>query len=203
MDWSSTTRACGIGLKQPLSLILILHLAQGGRVYDRHPRAQQGHMFRAIPTIDATPAGEYSRMMPRHASTPIPPDLRSRLEAARLDLLALFQALDQMDLLPAEIPQRLLRQLFELDYDYVQGLWALDKPPEKLDVGAMVRDTLAALEQHPEASDRFKRFLPERALPTLANLEPDIRKSLSESEAYNGVPGRDPEAGNPGAEEQK
>ncbi len=36
----------------------------------------------------------------------IPADLRARLEAARLDLLALFRALDRMDLTPAEIPQR-------------------------------------------------------------------------------------------------
>ena len=39
----------------------------------------------------------------------IPGDLRARLEVARLDLLALFRALDRMDLSPAEIPQRLLR----------------------------------------------------------------------------------------------
>jgi hypothetical protein len=148
-----------------------------------------------IPGIDAERGGEYSRMMARHASPPIPPDLRSRLEAARLDLLALFRALDRMDLSPAEIPQRLLRQLFELDFDYVQALWALDKPRKKVDVGSMVRDTLAALEQHPEASERFKRYLPARALPTLATLEPEIRKSLSGSEAYNMVPGRDPNAG--------
>lgn len=32
-------------------------------------------------------------------------DLRARLEAARLDLLALFRALDQMDLTAFEIPQ--------------------------------------------------------------------------------------------------
>jgi hypothetical protein len=47
----------------------------------------------------------------------IPVDLRARLEAARLDLLALFRALDRLDLSPAEIPQRLIRQLFELDAD--------------------------------------------------------------------------------------
>jgi hypothetical protein len=53
-----------------------------------------------------------------HRSTPkIPGDLRARLEAARLDLLALFRVLDRMDLSPSEIPQRLIRQLFELDAD--------------------------------------------------------------------------------------
>ena len=67
----------------------------------------------------------------RFARSPvvIPADLRSRLEAARLDLLALFRALDRMDLAPAEIPQVLLRQLFELDADYVEALWALVQTP--------------------------------------------------------------------------
>jgi hypothetical protein len=37
----------------------------------------------------------------------VPADLRARLEAARLDLRALFRALDRMDLTPSEIPQRL------------------------------------------------------------------------------------------------
>jgi hypothetical protein len=47
-------------------------------------------------------------------------DLRARLEAARLDLLALFRALDRMDLTPSEIPQRLIRQVIELDAAYVE-----------------------------------------------------------------------------------
>ncbi len=47
-----------------------------------------------------------------HPSSPaVPSALRGRLETARLDLLALFRAIDRMDLSPAEIPQRLLRQL--------------------------------------------------------------------------------------------
>ncbi|HZL53941.1 MAG TPA: hypothetical protein VFC37_23665 [Terracidiphilus sp.] len=89
--------------------------------------------------------------MARHSPAAIPTDLRPRLEAARLDLLALFRALDRMDLTPAEIPQRLIRQLFELDADYVEALWGLDQPPGKLSLTAMLRDTLAALEQLPEA----------------------------------------------------
>src|ERR1017187_5234760 len=52
----------------------------------------------------------------------IPGDLRPRLEVARLDLLALFRALDRMDLSAEEIPQRLLRQLFERDADYAEAL---------------------------------------------------------------------------------
>jgi hypothetical protein len=130
--------------------------------------------------------------MPRLHST-IPADLRARLEAARLDLLALFRALDQMVLTPREIPQRLLRQLFELDADYVEALWALDQPPGSLDLRAMLRDTLAALEQLPAASLRLRMNLPRRVHPILLTLEPSIRKTLNPREAYNMVPGRNPE----------
>lgn len=125
----------------------------------------------------------------------VPADLRARLEAARLDLLALFRALDRMDLTPLEIPQRLIRQLFELDADYVEALWALDQPPGKRDLKPMLRDTLASLEQLPELSVRFRNKLPRRAHPLLAQLEVTIRQSLLPAEAYNMVPGRDPQNG--------
>jgi hypothetical protein len=122
-------------------------------------------------------------------------DLRARLETARLDLLALFRALDRMDLAPAEIPQRLIRQLFELDADYAEALWALDQPPGSLDLRLMLRDTLAALEQLPQAATRFRMNLPKRAHPILARLEVTTRQSLLPVEAYNMVPGRDPQNG--------
>ena len=133
--------------------------------------------------------------MARRAPVKIPVDLRARLEAARLDLLALFRALDQMDLSPAEIPQRLIRQLFELDADYVEALWALDRPPGSLDLRAMLRDTLASLEQLPETCARFRKNLSRRAHPGLADLEITIRNHLNPLEAYNMVPGRDPQSG--------
>jgi len=133
--------------------------------------------------------------MARRAPAQIPADLRPRLEAARLDLLALFRALDRMDLTPAEIPQRLIRQLFELDADYVEALWSLDQPLGKLDLHAMLRDTLAALEQLPQACARFRQHLPSRAHPTLARLEAELRNRLNPVEAYTMVPGRDPQNG--------
>lgn len=127
--------------------------------------------------------------MARRAAVEIPSDLRARLEAARLDLLALFRALDQMNLTPAEIPQGLIRQLFELDADYVEALWALEQPPASLDLRAMLRDTLAALERRQEACTRFRKNLPRRDHPILAELEKTVRNSLDPSEAYNMVPG--------------
>ena len=80
----------------------------------------------------------HAQAMPGRAT--IPAGLRARLEAARLDLLALFRALDRMDLAPSEIPQRLIRQLFELDADFAEALWALDQPRGTLDDRLMLRD---------------------------------------------------------------
>jgi hypothetical protein len=137
----------------------------------------------------------HAQAMARHSPAQLPPDLRPRLEAARLDLLALFRSLDRMDLTPAEIPQRLIRQLFELDADCVEALWALDQPAGKLDLHAMLRDTLAALEQLPHACARFRKHLPSRAHPTLGALETELRNRLTPAEAYSMVPGRDPQNG--------
>ena len=100
-----------------------------------------------------------------------------------------------MDLTPTEIPQRLIRQLFELDADYVEALWALDQPPGTLNLPSMLRDTLAALQQLPEASVRFRKNLPRRAHPTLAQLEATVRATLLPAEAYRMVPGHDPQNG--------
>ena len=125
----------------------------------------------------------------------IPPDLRVRLETARLDLLALFRALDRMQLQPAEIPQPLIHQLFELDADYAEALWALDQPPTSLDLRAMLRDTLAALDQLPEVCARFRTHLPRRAHAILAQLEINVRSGLNPAEAYSMIPGRIPRIG--------
>jgi hypothetical protein len=133
--------------------------------------------------------------MARRSTAEIPVDLRARLEGARLDLLALFRALDRMDLSPNEIPQRLIRQLFELDADYVEALWALDQPPGSLNLHAMLRDTLAALEQLPEACARFRTNLPRRPQSILAQLEITVGRGLDPAEAYSMVPGRSPQNG--------
>ena len=131
--------------------------------------------------------------MARHKPADIPVDLRARLETARLDLLALFRALDRMCLTPDQIPQRLIRQLFELDADYVEALWGLDQPPGKLNPQLMLRDTLAALDQLPTASSRLRKNLPSQTLPALSQLERTIRANLNPAEAYNMVPGKNPQ----------
>jgi hypothetical protein len=134
-----------------------------------------------------------ARGMSQRSPLEIPGDLRARLEVARLDLLALFRALDRMNLSPQEIPQRLLRQLYERDADYAEALWALDQVEGSSDRRAMLRDTLTALDRLPSACAQFRKQLPARAHPALEQLEGGIRQALNPKEAYNMVPGRDPE----------
>ena len=136
-----------------------------------------------------------ARALAHRVPAGLPLDLRTRLETARLDLLALFRALDGMDLSSAEIPQRLLRQLFELDADYAEALWALDQSPGTLDVHAMLRHTLPALEQLPTACARFRSKLPSRVHPALTQMESTVRTELDPTQAYSMVPGRDPQNG--------
>jgi hypothetical protein len=145
-------------------------------------------------TVDLGFPLRHAGAMTYRSQPKIPLDLRSRVEAARLDLLALFRALDQMDLSVPEIPQRLIRQLFELDADYVEALWALDRPRHKLDVHALLRDTLASLDQLCDVSAQFRKNLPRRAHPRLETLQTSIRENLDPREAYNMVPGRDPKS---------
>ncbi len=124
----------------------------------------------------------------------IPPELRPRLENARLNLLSLFRAIDQMFLSPDEIPQDLLHDLFELDADYAEALWALDKPPKSLDFNAMLSDTVAALDGLPDAIIHFLKELQPEVQPELKILKDSLLSSLHPLEAYNQVPGRDPKS---------
>jgi hypothetical protein len=98
-----------------------------------------------------------------------------------------------MHLTPSDIPQRLIHQLFELDADYAEALWALDQPPGRLNIKSMLRDTLAALEQLPSAIERFNRNLPKRSHETVELLQSKIRQELDPQEAYNQIPGRAPQ----------
>jgi hypothetical protein len=101
---------------------------------------------------------------------------------ARLDLLALFRALDRTDLAPQEIPQGCLRQLLEKDADYAEGLGALDQPEGSLDRRAQLGDTLTALDQLPLAC--FGNNY--RAVPfPPSNNSKHPRRALNSKEAYS------------------
>jgi len=69
----------------------------------------------------------------------------------------------------------------------------LDQPPGSLDLHAMLRDTLAALNHLPEACARFRTNLPSRNQSILAQLEITVRRGLDP--AYSMVPGRSPQNG--------
>ena len=51
----------------------------------------------------------------------------------------------------------------------------------------------AELDQLPSACAQFWKQLPAHAYPALEQLERTLRKKLNPKEAYNMVPGRDPE----------
>ena len=86
--------------------------------------------------------------------------LRARLEAARLDLLALFRALDSLLLAQHQPPE--LRAILELDADCAEALVVLDRSPARLNLAAMTRDTLASLDDIPRARHKFLGTLPPR-----------------------------------------
>ena len=122
-----------------------------------------------------------------------PTDLRRRLERARLDTLALLRALDQGRLAPRDRPQAALAHLAALDADCAEALWALDQPLGTLDLDAMVRDTLTSLDAVTVAREQVRTGLPEDTRARLQTLEPMIHATLDLLEAYNDVPGRDPQ----------
>ena len=122
-----------------------------------------------------------------------PADLRAGLEQARLDTLALLRALDQGRLAPRDLPHSALAHLAALDADCAEALWALDQPVGALDVDAMVRDTLTSLDALAVARAQVRTGVPADRRAQLQTLESVIRATLDLIEAYNDVPGRDPQ----------
>jgi len=123
----------------------------------------------------------------------VPPDLRNRLITVRLDLLALFRALDRLTLTAAEMPQDELHDLFELDADCAEALMVLDDPPPGIMVDVMVSDTADSLEALPKARKTFLSLLPVSSLKPLAVFEKSIRQTLLPEDAYYSIPGRHPQ----------
>jgi hypothetical protein len=124
---------------------------------------------------------------------PAPTDLRAGLEQARLDTLALLRALDQARLAPRDLPHSALAHLAVLDADCAEALWAFDQPPGALDVDAMVRDTRTSLDALAVARAQVRTGVPADRRAQLHTRESVIRATLDLIEAYNDVPGRDPQ----------
>lgn len=118
-------------------------------------------------------------------------ELRERVEAARLDLRALFRSLDRRRLLQ-DLP-RALRTLMELDADLGEALWVLQQPRSsrrRFDLDAMERDTLASLAEVPEARERVLALVAPGDREDLAACMAVVRPSLAREEAYTDVPDR-------------
>jgi hypothetical protein len=109
------------------------------------------------------------------------------VEAARLELLALFRALDRLHLAQGLPP--LLHELFELDADLAEGLWALEQPRGQLDLKAMTRDTLASLAAIPRVRSEFLGRFDEELRECVAACTVAVRSTLKPEEAYNQLPG--------------
>ncbi len=129
-------------------------------------------------------------MRHRASSPAVPPDLRTRLETARLDTLALLRALDQSLIPVPHLPHAALHHLYQLDADCAEALWALDQPAGALDVRTMVRDTLRSLDHLLVARAAVHARIPTPS--RVAALESSIRAELDPGEAYNDVPGHSP-----------
>ena len=122
----------------------------------------------------------------------LPPGFRGRLEAARLDLRALFRAADQLGIahdLPDEITQ-----LFELDADFAEALHVMDLAPGGIDVRAMLRDTEASFARIAASRAEFLDSLAGPARKRLEARVPAVRATLLPQDAYIDIPGREPRA---------
>jgi hypothetical protein len=128
--------------------------------------------------------------MARRVRDKVPRDLQARLETARLDLLALFRALDRLVLAPPEVDQHLLLTLFELDADFAEALVVLDFPLRSIDIPAMLAETLASLGRVPTLRDDLLLSLAPDVQAHLARLHAQVRTTLAAEDAYHSIPER-------------
>ena len=137
----------------------------------------------------ARPVKQGTSIVEKH----VPPDLRPRLETARLDILSLLRALDSLHL--AEHLPRELRAIFELDADFAEALAVLEHPAGGYDLVAMRRDTLASLDELPTTKTEFLETLAPADRERLDHRVSVVRAMLTLRDAYSQVPGGGPRRG--------
>jgi hypothetical protein len=118
--------------------------------------------------------------------------LRPQLEEARLELRALYRALDRM-LVAQDMPVE-LRRIHELDADLAEALYVLDRPPSRMDWSAMIGDTRASLARLPAARAAFLATFDASTRAELEERTRLTREVLVHRDAYLEIPGRDPDA---------
>lgn len=112
--------------------------------------------------------------------------MRSGLEQARLELRALYRALDALGV-AQEVPPE-LRRLGELDADFAEALWVLEQPPGRFNLAAMRRETRASLEELGGARERLLGLLPEATRQRVEEVAAKILAGLGAQEAYLDIP---------------
>jgi hypothetical protein len=87
-----------------------------------------------------------------------------------------------------------LRELQELDADFAEALYVLDRPPGRLDWRAMIGDTRASLQRLQTARESFLARFDAATRAELEERAQRIRDALLPQDAYLEIPGRDPNA---------
>jgi len=147
----------------------------------------EGFLGRAIPVDQHHGAGRQRFDEGRHLHPVIERELRPRLEEARLDTLALIRTLDQLQLPKGCLPDFELSDLYELDADCAEALWALDQPERSLDFQAMYRDTLESLASLPSARADVREALSAPYRTQWEQVESEIRAALTPADSYSGL----------------
>jgi hypothetical protein len=129
--------------------------------------------------------------MARRVRDKVPTDLQARLETVRLDLLALFRAMDRLVLAPPEVDEHALHALLVLDADLAEALVVLDFPLRGIDVATMLTETLASLSRVPTARNDLLRGLAADTRSSLAQMQTQVRCALDPEDAYHSIPDRD------------
>jgi hypothetical protein len=96
-------------------------------------------------------------------------------------------------LLAQELPAG-LRRLQELDADFAEALWVLDRPRGRFNLSAMIEDTLAALSRLAPARAAFLASFDDETKAAIEERAQATRTVLSPTDAYLEIPGRDPAA---------
>jgi hypothetical protein len=86
-----------------------------------------------------------------------------------------------------------LAALADQDAGCAEALWALDQPAHTLDLATMVRDTTATLTRLPHTRQQVRDALPLPTRDRVTQLERRIHAALDAREAYNDIPGHDPQ----------